>query len=283
MAGMDILNNGARSLTGAVVKAYIIFEDERFERNEVKITEVRGRSAGIPPSFPGAAKLTSVAEKASQKAQTLANAIGELVTSPKKLDSSKKHIFQVEFNPAEMSFEAYGGGKAQKLNFALNGKISMTYEEVKPRILLRVPLIFDDCERTDAFMAEKFGDMMAMGRTVISSVANTVTGDTYSVRPKVEGFIAALRNDNTRKLQFCWADMEYKGILESVDAEYTMFNMEGHPIRANVHLGIMLVDTEVSERNMGDWQDSYRAAFDSDGSSLGSATQNVGNLLNLKL
>ena len=283
MAGMDILNNGARSLTGAVVKAYIVFEDERVAPDQVNVAMVRGRSAGMPPSFPGAAKLTSVAEKASQKAQTLADAIGELTSSVGLDTFSDKKVFQVEFNPAEMSFEAYGGGKAQKLNFALNGKISMTYEEMKPRILMRVPLIFDDCERTDAFMAEKFGDLMAMGRTVISNVANTMTGDTYSVRPKVEGFIAALRNDNTRKLQFCWADMKYGGILESIDVEYTMFNMEGHPIRANVHLGIMLVDTEVSNRNMGYWKGSYQEAFDSDGSSLGSATQNVGNLLNLKL
>ena len=57
MAGIDILNSGLRSLTGAVTKAYIKFEDERINANDIRVNEVRARSAGLPPNFPGGEKL----------------------------------------------------------------------------------------------------------------------------------------------------------------------------------------------------------------------------------
>ena len=64
MAGLDILNNGLRSLTGAVTKAYIKFEDERISANDVNVTEVRARAAALPPGIPGADKLMAAAQKA---------------------------------------------------------------------------------------------------------------------------------------------------------------------------------------------------------------------------
>ena len=286
MVGIDILNNGLRSLTGAVTKAYIKFEDERISANDVNVTEVRARAAALPPGIPGADKLMAVAQKAAGAANSLANALGGLMAGVGLDLFSSGNVYEVKFNPSEMSFQAYGGGNVQRMNLADPGaeqKVSIEFVEMKPRIMLNVPLIFDDYERTDAFMMEKFSDPTAMARTVVTSVANTLTGNTYSVRPQVEGFVAALRNKKTRKITFFWGNMEYKGILEMVSAEYTMFNMEGHPIRATVNLGILLVDETVGDNNMGYWQKSYDEAFKEDGSVLGSAVQSVGNLLNIKL
>ena len=286
MAGIDILNSGLRSLTGAVTKAYIKFEDERINANDIRVNEVRARSAGLPPNFPGGEKITAAAQKASSMGQSLSKSLGELMSGVLPGTFDQSNVFEVKFNPSEMSFQAYGGGKVQRMNY-IGGeedqKVSVEFVEMKPRIMLNVPLIFDDYERTDAFMMEKFSDPTAMARTAITSVSNTLTGETYSVRPQVEGFIAALRNKKTRKMTFCWANMAYKGMLETVSAEYTMFNTEGHPIRAMVNLCILLVDETMRDNNMGYWTTSYEKAFSEDGSALGSKVQDVGNLINLKL
>lgn len=283
MAGLDILNNGLRSLTGAVTKAYIKFEDERIGSNGVKVSGVKARAAALPPGIPGGDKLMAAAQKAADKANTVANAIGGLMAGAGVDLLSSGNVYEVKFNPSELSFQAYGGAKVQKMNYLENDQIKGEFVEMKPRIMLNVPLVFDDYERTDAFMMEKFSDTTAMARTVVTSVANTLTGNTYSVRPQVEGFIAALRNEKTRKVTFFWGNMAYKGMLEVVSAEYTMFNMEGHPIRALVNLGILLIDESVKNGDMGYWKTSYEKAFAGEGSSLESKVDSVGNLLNIKL
>ena len=155
---------------------------------------------------------------------------------------------------------------------------------MQPRIQMNLQLIFDDYERTQAFMSEKFTDASAAARTVVTGIANAVTGRTYSVRPQVEGFIGALINPFTRKISFYWGKMKYQGVLNSVNAEYTMFSTDGNPIRANVNIGILLVDETLDYQSMGPWQYSYLTVFGKDNQTeLGSAVQNVGNLFNINL
>lgn len=276
MAGLDILNNGLRSLTGGVTKAYIQFEDER-RTEPVNVTTVGAQSA---TSLSG--KLKAAANKAVDGVNSAANAIGSLMTGNKADLHSSGNIYEVKFNPSQISFQALGGTKMQKMNYTEGDTVHIDFVTMQPHILMTVPLIFDDCERTDAFMMEKFGDAAAAARTAAVGVANAVAGSTYSVRPQVEGFIAALRNGKTRKMAFFWGNLEYKGFLETVSAEYTMFNMEGHPIRANVNLSLLLVDEKMQDDKMGDWASSYEKAF-KESTSLDSAVDTVGNLLNIKL
>lgn len=278
---MSILGGALRSLTGAVLKAYIKFEDERFESEEVRVGTVCKRAAGLPPNLPGAEQVLAAAEKAASS--SLTNMLGGLMTGIGKELFSSGHIYEVKFNPSEISFQANGGNRVQKMNFAAGQSVKIEFVEMQPRIMMTVPLIFDDYERTDAFMFEKFSDPTALARTAVTGVVNAVTGNTYSVRPQVEGFIAALRNETTRKVTFAWGDMSYKGMLEAVNAEYTMFNMEGNPIRARVNISILLVDESIEDNHMGYWEKSYEKAFDANSSVLGSAVQNVGNLVNIKL
>lgn len=286
MPAMDILNNGLRSVTGAVVKAYIKFEDER-PKSAPNVNTPKSRSAGLPGGSSGESALSKLAAKAASASSSVSNALDRMMANVKKgsnADSfSSGKTYEVKFNPKEVSFQAYGGGKVQRMNFSPKGKIQMDFVTMEPRILMNVPLVFDDYERTDAFMLEKMTDPSALARTVVSGAANALTGNTYSVRPQVEGFLAALRNENTRKMTFYWGKMAYRGVLETVSAEYTMFNMSGNPIRANVNLGILLVDESAKDNAMGYWETSYKKMFDVDGSKLGSISQDAGNLLNLKL
>lgn len=282
MAGLDILNNGLRSVTGGVTKAYIKFEDERPKSGGINVTDVKARGAASIPGGSIGKKLKEGAAKAAKEMNSAANAIGGLMAGQGRDLFSSGNVFEVKFNPSELSFQAYGGLKVEKRDSTGGKEGPLSFVPMESRIMMNVPLVFDDFERTDAFMMEKFSDPMAVARTIGTSVANTVTGNTYSVRPQVEGFIAALRNNRSRKMTFFWGTLRYRGVLETVSAEYTMFNMEGHPIRANVNLGLLLVDENVKDNNMGDWEESYKKLFDKS-SSLGAKMDNAGNLLNIKL
>lgn len=283
MAGMDILKSAGESLTGAVEKAYLEFEDERIKANEVHITDVQARQQVQIGSL---GNMAAVGDKAAQTAAAVSNVAAAVRTMSGVADAvSSKKKYEVKFNPNEITIQAKGGEGVlvQKMNFASSGKVSAKFSEMKTDIMMNVPLLFDDMERTDAFMMEKFTDLAALTRTGVTSLVNEGTGKTYSVRPQVEGFLGALHNEKTRKITLSWGNMAYRGILSSVDAEYTMFNMAGNPIRAVVNLQIQLVDERVRDNDMGLWADSYDKVFDKDGFSTGSFTSVGGNLLNINL
>lgn len=282
MAGMDILKSAGQSLTGAVTKAYLQFEDERLTAKEVQVTQVAAREAqkaGVGGAFGNLAKK---AGEVVESAQNAAEAIGEMANSA--VAPAAKRKYEVKFNPKEITIQARGGNGEliQKMNYAAEGKVSAKFSEMRTSIMMNVPLIFDDMERTDAFMFEKLTDPLALTRTAVTSIVNDGMGKSYSVRPQVEGFIGALHDEKTRKITLCWGKMAYKGILNAVDAEYTMFNMSGNPIRAVVNLRIILVDSTVKDNNMGIWQESYKEIFKDD-YSVGSYTSFGGNLLNVNL
>ncbi len=281
MSGMNVLNNGLRSLTGAVQKAYIAFEDERIENGEINVMPYKSRAAGLPPGMQ-LGKLAKAAEAITATAATVSDVLGGVLMGNMNTVGAQ-NVYEVKFNPSELSFQVHGGGPVQKANMTEGQATKYECVEMSPRIMLNVPLIFDDYERTDAFMLEKFTDITAAARTLVSEGARTVTGRTYSVRPQVEGFVAALRNERTRRITFYWGQMAYSGMLEMVDAAYTMFNMEGHPIRAKVTLSILIVDEKVQDGDLGAFWNSYQAVFEQDSSRMGSAVQNLGNLVNLKL
>ena len=275
------------SITGENGKAIIMVEDERLMAGiGVNVTETAARNAG--------SALSRISNTVSQAASQATSAIlsPNLNRMAQNMAAGGRQpvrkLFQVKFNPSQISFRAQGGMKVAKKNFAEtagdNQVVEIHYQDMHPRIEMNVQLIFDDCERTDAFGFEKFGDGMALARTAISSGVKGAQGTVYSVKPQVEGFIGAMRNAKTRKITFHWCGMCYTGVINSIDAEYTMFSMAGHPIRAIVNLGILCVDESLGDNNMGQWEQSFRQAFGtSDGTNLESAMQNVGNLLNINL
>ena len=309
MAASNILKSAVSSLTGAIEKAIIETEDERnlTKAGAVEVSGVTARAA-VPAGLGGVSgKLGAAAAQAAKAAQTVsaaadiassvAGAVGvsgltgalDSFKESLSMELPKKKRFEVKFNPSQITFQGAGGGKVAKTNYSAGGKVDMQYQEMAPRIQMNLQLVFDDYERTEAFMLEKFTDTTAIARTVVSSAASAVTGKKHSVQPQVEGFIGALRNDCTRKVTFYWGSMKYQGVLNHVGAEYTMFSTDGSPIRANVNIGILLTDDSITDDAttndyMGQWQNSYQQVFEKDGiTKLGNAVQGVGNLLNINL
>lgn len=285
-AASTIFGQIGNSVIGNVAKAYIEIEDERIAPSDITVTQERSRSASL--SLPGSGVLDNAAQAAAGAAQTAGSAvpgIQNMVQAATALapTAATKRRFQVKFNPKEITFQASGGNRISRTNFSESGVMAMRYVEMKTRVQIRVPLIFDDYERTETFMMEKFSDPMALLRTGVTSAVSAITKKQHSVRPQVEGLIGALRNTRTRKLTFYWGNMCYKGVLNELDAQYTMFSIEGRPVRAVVNIGFLCSDETEGDGNMGQWTASYQKAFAQDYSKLESVMQNAGNLLNVNL
>ena len=285
MSAMDIVKEAGQSAAGAISKAVIEISDERNVVQMIEVSASRARrkvkmDTGLSVEAINAA-VEAINSNAKQKIDNLTKSL------PSWLGDKKR--FEVKFNPSQLSFQVYAGNKVYKNDLAQsnadeNGNVSITYQDMAPRIQMNVQLVFDDYERTQAFMTEKFSDSSAALRTVIDGAVSAKTHKTYSVRPQVEGFIGALRNNYTRKITFYWGNMSYSGVLTSVNAEYTMFSTDGNPIRAHVSLGILCTDENISDNYMGQWQESFKKVFGNDDTTdLGSKLQNVGNLLNINL
>ncbi len=197
-------------------------------------------------------------------------------------------VFTVQFNPGKLSFNGSGGGLNQKKNYGVStkrkkerGRGSVSFEKAKARIEMKVPLIFDQTVNTDAFFFDKFlFSPSNVVKGVVQAGMKAAGKLNYSVQPVVEAFIAMLRQESTRYVEFCWGALVYRGIVNYISANYTMFSVSGQPVRATVELSMVLADEEVSESSMGDWQKHYEAAFTGGSFSLVSASQKGGSLLN---
>ena len=287
----NIAKNAGQSITGNIEKAIIEIVDETFKQKEINVTQAQPRKASSDSGLGQiSGKLMDMSSKVAETTSTALvkyspmQAVEEIQKNTVP-DGPKKKRFQVKFNPSQITFSGVGGVKVEKKNYIDSEKnVQIEYQEMKPRIQMNLQLVFDDYERTQAFMLEKFTDATAALRTGIDGIVTAASGKTYSVRPQVEGFIGAIRNGYTRKVNFYWGTMKYSGEMTSVSVEYTMFSTDGNPIRANVNLGILLVDETLSYLNMGQWQDSYKKVFGTEEiTNAGSSLQNAGNLLNINL
>ncbi len=197
-------------------------------------------------------------------------------------------VFTVQFNPGKLRLSGHGGGLYQKTNYGVStkggeekGSGSVSFEKAKARIEMQVPLIFDQTVNTDAFFFDKFlFSPSNVVKGVVQAGMKAAGKLNYSVQPVVEAFIAMLRQESTRYVEFCWGTLVYRGIVNRISASYTMFSVSGQPVRATVELSMVLADEGVSESNMGDWQKHYEAAFTGGSFSLVSASQKAGSLLN---
>lgn len=123
---------------------------------------------------------------------------------------------KVQFNPSELSFSSgYASEKKEKASLERreDGKVPHAPAETEPgKITVQIKLVFDRSIYQDS-----------------------------SVQPEVEGFLNLVKNPYVRQVAFYWGSQYYRGGLKSVEAEYTMFNSQGVPMRANVGLSIELL------------------------------------------
>lgn len=124
-------------------------------------------------------------------------------------------------------------------------------------------LIFDAVNNFDAFNVT---ESVSTGG-VLNMAKRGINGE-CTVKPQVEALIGSLLSPNTRRVIFCWSNMIFRGELKSVDANFTMFNKKGNPIRAVVNITIQQDFDSAKDEKGGYWDMAFTKAF-------GKADQNM--------
>ena len=271
------------TLTGNIEKAVIAIQDKR----DVQTKEKEAVEAGKQAANGIAAATNSLSELNKMIDLKKTGSLSTALTASNGLVAKSARIFTVQFNPSELQFSGYGGGFVQKINFVNNKKADedVTFGNMQSRITMTVKLIFDQVDPQDAFMSDKFTlSYTSVTKGAVKGVKKLLGKKTNSVQTQVEGFIGALRNENTREITFAWGKMCYTGILNRISSQYTMFSVTGEPIRAVVTLTMVCADETIEDNTMGNWDAQYKKAFGSGESfSLTGAAQKVGNLFNFNL
>ncbi len=199
------------------------------------------------------------------------NGIGGTIT--KVFDTTYSNTLEIpfQFNPSNINISAYGGGMRQILDFGAgenqsdtdavnadaNGNNKKTsgirYAAMSPNITLSFSTIFDATKNSDAFVSDKINLNLT---NLAKNVTDLIQGNSYSVRPVVEGLMEAVRDQDKRNARFVWGDMNYQGLLNSIQARYTMFNTKGEPIRAQVNFSLYVpLSSSITATNF--WRERY--------------------------
>ena len=271
------------TLTGNIEKAVIAIQDKR----DVQPKEKGAVEAGKQAANGIAAATNSLSELNKMIDLKKTGSLSTALTASNGLVAKSARIFTVQFNPSELQFSGYGGGFAQKVNFVRDKAADedVTFGNMQSRITMTVKLIFDQVDPQDAFMSDKFTmSYTSVTKGAVKGVKKLLGKKTNSIQTQVEGFIGALRNENTREITFAWGKMCYTGILNRISSQYTMFSVTGEPIRAVVTMTMVCADENIEGNTMGNWDDQYKKAFGGGESfSLVNSAQKVGNLFNFNL
>lgn len=243
MGFKDSLSSSLSAIAGNVAKATLIFPKIQISNVE----EVAAQNSLLPEGLSKAAKtaqtlndqLTSGLDKLSTVLDNVpASPVTSLLTDALDHAGLDGRSLEVQFNPASLDIAAYGGGRTVITNYSNedgNVKGATSFGALSVSIQVSFTLIFDETFLSDAFASDKF-QLTASNLIggVASLISTAVTGKTYTVRPFVEGFLAAMRDPDHRTVIFQWGRLRYVGMMNELSARYTMFNPNGEPIRAEV-------------------------------------------------
>lgn len=243
---------------------------------QIRIKDKRSQEISVEENAAGSGSglsLGSASSLLSKVATSVTKSVNGLDSLKKALESSSDSgtgttkILEVQFNPSELSFSANGGfrnkystmikgeGK-QKSSSAKNSEHLDDADPAKPFITMSLSLYFDKTNASDAFFwSTSQADFLSTAKNAIKS---SISEEEYTVQPYVEALLSALRNEQTRCVEFVWGDMIYEGVLNKVETDYTMFNTSGKPIRAKVDLGLNLMADNICKAQ---WKYIYSNSF----------------------
>ena len=284
---------GAMSMAGFNQKAVIETGDfsgiKLRERNMQKPTAGSGKG-GLPGGGMGDLPGLDTGGFSLEAVKNFAGSIG--ISENKDFEmygNLQKFRFECQFNPNELYINGYGGEELpiQKYRTAEDleemkkkaqggeapagdqkegepNKIhgGSTMASATTRIDMSFKIAFDKSNPQDAFFSDKFSlSATNIGKGVARGIMKGKGILENSVQPEVEALTAIVRNGKRRLTRFVWGDMVYEGVLNSVNAEYVMFNINGEPCRAFVSLSMVLYDQEVAGANTDIWQSEYQTDF----------------------
>ncbi|MCR5403082.1 MAG: hypothetical protein K6E91_04585 [Butyrivibrio sp.] len=296
MGFMDDLASGAKSLLGVTEKAVLTIAD--FSEIKIKEGPAPKPSAGSGGGLGNFADAADIGSFDTNLAMGFAAGVRGFSEETKAFEftgNAKKYKFKVQFNPNELYINGYGGEELPTQNYTgamrdpdtgmlihpshhrLRGGNHMAPADT--RIEMSFTIIFDKVDPQDAFYSDKFAlNAVSIGKGVAKGVMTAMGKKNNSVQPEVEALTAVVRDKNKRLACLTWGDMSYQGIINSVNAEYQMFNVNGEPVRATVAINMVLFDETDMGPNVDIWQREYTRDFGSLKSPLGAAGAAAGAL-----
>ena len=196
-----------------------------------------------------------------------------------------RYRYEVLFNPEQLHITGYGGeempiqdyspahperggnqeGVNQEPKKRKPPKRSSRMAAPNTRIDFSVKLVIDRTDNSEAFFEEK----LTLSQTSIAKNAakgikkavNKKKDKKNTVQADVEALSALARDKSKRLARFIWGDMIYEGMINSINAEYVMFNIDGEPCRATVTLNMVLFDNDELPSSKSLWQNRYVECF----------------------
>ena len=194
-----------------------------------------------------------------------------------RIANSGYKIMEVQFNPAELSFQLSQQNNSGK---STSKKDSESQLSQSIKNIMTVPLVFENIVNTDAFMWDKQRVLIQgsfMEKVKSSSIASMIND--YSVKTQMDGLMSMVSNAATRNVIFCWNDMVISGVIQGVEMEYTMFNPSGNPIKGTITLSIAVNYGAENTSNRKYWDKAFDTLFEVSNSNLGEdITNTVGTI-----
>ncbi len=281
----SVIGDAASSLAGFTQKA--VLEIANMTNVEVKKVEAQKPSAGSGGGIPsvGTNNLSSGSFN-MEAVKSYAMAGVDMSSGSDSFEiygDVNKFRFEVQFNPDEIYINGYGGEELPIQNYDKRNPPHQQEESkddkdgnkdgrrthssiikgtsmasATTRIDMSFKIAFDKSNPQDAFFADKFTlSQTNLAKGALRGGMKAAGKLSNSVQPEVEALTALVRSGNKRLTRFVWGDMAYEGVLNSVNAEYVMFNCNGEPCRAFVSLNMVLYDADVAGANTDIWQIEY--------------------------
>ena len=270
---MSLFDNMTK-LTGAVPKAILFVQKRKlsYESGANKATNIK-KSVSALRSVTKAGKSNSIAkrmEKMKPGQMVGMNTIaGNLDSKSQSTSDAVNSLaqenflrFEVQYNPNSISTRTTAGRYPDYRSMGDSGNMQLFMVERKATTYMDVQLIFEDVNVQDAFLTENLNPTAANVTDMAGNIIRTTVGDSYSVKNQVEGLLSLLVAENTRRVVFFWSEMFFHGVVESVDATYTMFNKLGDPIKATVNLTIrQAASGEEYKDDEEYWNEKFKQVF----------------------
>lgn len=280
----SIAENLVNSLSGNVPKAILCVRNiktlEQITSRDGAEERLRKKRDNMKDTLDAAKDLQDAFMKATEDALS-----GTVSSKTRKnlLGQDQAYLaMEVQYNPSSIQMQTTTGSQLDYSGGSMgNMANNMIIQNIVPTsTTMNVQLIFDEVNMYDAFMVNNVNSPVG----AIAQAAKYAVEKEHSVQHQIEGILSLLTMDVTRQVVFYWSKMCFRGELTAVQANYTMFNKSGNPIRGVVNLSIRQGEqAELFESSY--WGKAYENLFTkgkADGKSTFSKVTN-NNVLNLNL
>ncbi len=256
------LQNAGRSATGSVVKAVLCIRAVN-SLGQTSILVDGEEKDNSEANMRSAIEDVSALSK-DLLARTEKSLKGGAVSTYDDIKADAQDVgyiaLEMQYNPNSLRLDTSAG---LQVNYSGQADSTDMQSYIAPAsTTLSCEFLFDDVNNMDAFMLNDNPVTNLTPTNVANAIISGVKGD-YSVQQEIEGLLSMLSIPQARHVIFFWGNMSFRGEVTQVDAEYTMFNKKGFPVRGIVRMQIRQGDsTDENDKDLKYDEEYWERAFD---------------------